>query len=187
MGRSLPDQVARALEGASESVAVLLRDKDLDAPPRSDLAVQLRRVTRDAGVRLLIHGDLALARAVGADGIHVSDAAHERARLADADPAWLLGASCHDEAGIADAARGGAHYATLSPILPSPGKGPALGLDALRGPFPLPVLALGGVGPAEAGAAVQAGATGVAGIRAFLAADDPAGAVRSALEAMRDR
>jgi len=182
-GRTLPEQIARALVGAPAEVAVLLRDKDAEDIERRRLAEDLRTVTADANVRLLIHGDLILADAVGADGVHVADDAAARARLADADPTWLRGASCHGAASLADAAQV-AHYATLSPILASPGKGAPLGLDALDG-HPLPVLALGGIGPSAAGDAVRAGAWGVAGIRAYLAAADPAGAVRSTLEAMR--
>jgi thiamine-phosphate pyrophosphorylase len=182
----LPEAVARALGGDGRGVAVLLRDKDLPQPERAGLARALRRVTTDVGARLLVHGDVALARAVGADGIHVADDPDARALLAEADSDWILGASAHSACGVHEAAACGAHYATLSPILPSPGKaapGQELGWGALRGPWPVPVLALGGLGPASLPTALQAGAWGIAAIRAFLDPDTGAAAVRSCREA----
>ena len=181
----LPEQVARSLDGDGAGVAVLLRDKDLAPGPRASLAERLRRVTDDVGAKLLIHGDLALARAVGADGLHASDDATGRQLLRDAGADWLIGASCHGPTGVHDAARAGARYATLSPILPSPGKaepGEELGKQALGGPFPVPVFALGGMSAVSCAEALAAGAWGIAAIRAFLDPVHGAAAVRSCRE-----
>lgn len=131
-----------------------------------------------------MHTDVELARAVGADGVHVADTEDARRLLDEADDDWILGASCHGRASLRAAATAGAHYATLSPILPSPGKaapGHELGFDALEGPWPIPVLALGGLGPQHYRTARAAGAWGIAGIRAFLTGD-VAQAVRSCQE-----
>lgn len=81
--------------------------------------------------------------------------------------------SCHDAAGL-QAAQG--DFALLSPIFP-PSSKPAdarrplgiPGLAALASVAPLPVLALGGVGPDRVAACRRAGAFGVAGIGAFFA------------------
>jgi thiamine monophosphate synthase len=78
----------------------------------------------------------------------------------------------------------------LGPIWPTPAKlayGPPLGLAALtaaaRGP--LPVVAVGGIdGPERAHRARSAGATGVAVIRAVMAADDPGRSARALYEAL---
>jgi thiamine-phosphate pyrophosphorylase len=77
----------------------------------------------------------------------------------------LIGYSAHSRADIAAAVADGADYVTLSPIFlttSKPGYGPALGLDALRPDWPLPVLALGGIGLENAAACMTAGAAGVA-------------------------
>ena len=161
----------------------MLRDKDLPTPKRQVLAERLRPICRAAGALLLIHGDPGLAARVDADGIHVPDSPAGRDLLSRADSNWVLGASCHSHAGLTDARAAGAHYATLSPILPSPGKGPPIGFGALNTPVDLPVFALGGLGATHVDFVREAGGAGVAGIRAFIGAGDVAGAVRSCREA----
>jgi hypothetical protein len=99
---------------------------------------------------------------------------------ADRLPMWLaargatrvaIARSCHDAAGVDAALDGGADFALLSPILPTPSKPGVvpLGLEALRAlalRWPGRVLALGGIGAQEAGAVLAAGAAGVACMRA---------------------
>ena len=175
--------VKKCLRHGGSGVAVMLRDKDLATTERQEIAERLRPICRAAGALLLIHGDPRLAARVEADGLHVPDSPAGRELLSQADSNWVLGASCHSHAGLADARDAGAHYATLSPILPSPGKGSPLGFGALRAPVDLPVFALGGVGAAHADIVRRAGGAGVAGIRAYLGVGDVAGAVRSCREA----
>ena len=175
--------VEECLRHGGEGVAVMLRDKDLPTPERQVIAERLRPICRAAGALLLIHGDPGLAARVDADGIHVPDSPAGRDLLSRADSNWVLGASCHSHEGLTDARAAGAHYATLSPILPSPGKGSPIGFGALNTPVDLPVFALGGLGATHADLVRGAGGAGVAGIRAFMGAGDVAGAVRSCREA----
>lgn len=86
---------------------------------------------------------------------------------------------------MAAAAAEGAAYAFLSPYAEGgskPGRDP-LAPTAFAG-HPIPVYALGGVTPANAGAARAAGAHGVAVMGAVMAAVDPAQVVRDLLEAV---
>ena len=178
-GRDLPATVARAVEGGAR--AVVLREKDLTAPERAALAAQLRAVLAPVDGLLIAASDAGL----GADGVH----------LAQADPPvlgpGLVGRSCHDGAGLARAADEGCAYATLSPIFPTaskPGYGPALGLAGLARLVQgagLPVYALGGVQPANAGACRDAGAGGVAVMGTVMSAHDPAAACADLLAAWR--
>lgn len=84
---------------------------------------------------------------------------------------WLA-ASCHNAEELALAEQMGVDFVTLSPVqatLTHPGAVP-LGWDVAReliAGFNRPVFLLGGVGRAERAQAWQAGAQGVAGIRAF--------------------
>ena len=92
--------VERALAGG---IAMLqYRNKLADAALRAEQAQALLRLTRAAGVPLIINDDVALAAAIDADGAHVGrddvDIAAARRTL----PAKLLGASCYDRL---DAAR----------------------------------------------------------------------------------
>jgi thiamine-phosphate pyrophosphorylase len=166
--------VAAAVEGGAR--AVLVREKDLAATERSALVAALRPVLAAVGGTVLLAGaDVELARSSGASGVH----------LAATDP-WppsghglVVGRSCHDAAELAAAAAEGADYATVSPVFASPSKpgyGPAMGIEGLaamaRGAR-LPVIALGGVTAATAGACLGAGAHGVAVMGSIMGADDP--------------
>jgi thiamine monophosphate synthase len=87
----------------------------------------------------------------------------------------LVGQSVHT---TEEAARSDADFCVFAPVFESPGKSPR-GLAALAGACRatrVPVLALGGVDETNAQRAIDAGARGVACIRAVLGATDPASA-----------
>ena len=161
------DDLVRASEPGQ--LAVQLRDKELPPPRREQLALRLRRLTRQNGALLVIGGGhVELARQVDADGVHlpasVPPGRHE---------GLLVGCSCHDEQELLRAADAGVDFATLSPVLASPGKGPPLGWERfaeLCRRVTLPLFALGGLHPSSLPEARRHGAWGVAGIRSFLAA-----------------
>jgi thiamine-phosphate pyrophosphorylase len=90
-----------------------------------------------------------------------------------------------------DAELKGADWVIFGPVYETPSKrphGPPQGLERLatvaRG-LRIPVIAIGGITPARVKEVRQAGAGGVAAISAILAADSPADATRSFLEALR--
>ena len=205
-GRPLAATVAEAL--AAGATAILLREKDLPPVDRRRLAESLRTLTADAGAALLVAGDATLARAVGADGVHLAATdpwpdppAPPRAQAGpsaggDTAPPWSgngaslpVGRSCHTVAELVAAAAAGARWATFSPVFATaskPGYGPALGLNGLaagcRAVPGLAVLALGGLGPGRAVGCVRAGAAGVAVMGAVMRAGDPAAVVRSLVD-----
>lgn len=184
----LPGRLAAALAGAPPgAVAVHLREKDLPGAALLSLARALLPACRARGALLLVNDRLDVALAAGADGVHLPAAgvppAEARALLG---PAALVGVSCHSAAEVARAAAGGAGFATFSPIWDTPSKrryGAPLGLPALQAAarLGLPLVALGGVEPANAAQAFAAGAAGVAAIRCWLTGSDPAGAVAALL------
>ncbi|MFY8093245.1 MAG: thiamine phosphate synthase [Niveispirillum sp.] len=141
---------------------VSVREKDLPASEQAALLRALRPLLANVGGTLTIHGDPALASLC--DGVHLPDGADIAAIRTTLSPQTLVGASCHDPAGVMAAAKAGADYATLSPIfltVSKPGYGPALGPSVLSG-LPLPTLALGGVEAGNLLACMAAGAAGVA-------------------------
>jgi thiamine-phosphate pyrophosphorylase len=183
--RLVPDLVAAvraALSGLPPGVAaVQLREKDLPAAQLLDLAARLLPICRAASAPLLINDRVDVARAARADGVHLPSlglpVAQARALLG---PDRLVGASCHAAGEIAAAHRDGADFALFGPVWDSPGK-TARGVAALREAVrasPLPVLAIGGVTARTASHAIEAGAAGVACIRAVLGAPDPGAAAR---------
>ena len=68
----LPGAVARALSGAPPGeVGVILREKDLPGRPLLALARRLREVTAGHQAPLLVADRADVARAAGADGVHL--------------------------------------------------------------------------------------------------------------------
>ena len=147
---------------------IQLRDKTLPDDTRLQLARETVRRAHLQGARVLVNGPLDLARAAGADGIHLDSSAAARL-TARPDCAWV-GVSCHDTAELLHAADLGADFALLSPVLPTqthPGA-TTLGwaaFSALAAASPIPVYGLGGLGRDDVALAQSHGAHGVALLR----------------------
>lgn len=173
------DTVLRVVAPAARALppgtfAVQLRDKE--RPDRAAWASRLRMVTRELGVPLLVNGDASLARAVGAEGVHFPSDASDSA-IEEARDLWRSVAA-HDDAAVTRARGLGVDAVLVSPIYATPGKGPARGTDALSRAVvlaggELAVIALGGVSVSNVAQCAEAGADGVAVIRALLEASRP--------------
>lgn len=195
-GHTLRSVVAAAL-GAGAG-GVLLREKDLPPAARRRMAEHVRDLTAAHGAQLWVASDVAVAEAVGADGVHLAAADPWPTDAADAgrpgaDRRLRIGRSCHTTADLEAAQGEGADWATYSPVFVTeskPGYGPALGLDGLaagcRAASGLPVIALGGIEPGRARACVEAGASGVALMGAVMRADDPAAVVRAVVDELAE-
>ena len=147
---------------------IQLRDKTLPEEARLQLARETVRRAHAHGARVLVNGNLELARAASADGVHLdSSAAAKLSARPDCD--WV-GVSCHDAAELAHAAVIEADFALLSPVLPTlthPGA-VTLGWDAfsaLAAASPIPVYGLGGLECGDVALAQSQGAHGVALLR----------------------
>jgi thiamine-phosphate diphosphorylase len=168
-----------AVEGGA--TVVQLRVKDVPTHERVELGRAMRSLCARHGVAFVVNDDVDAALMLAADGVHLGrdDEGAERAR----DMGLLVGRSAAsvDEARAfaADAA-----YVGAGPVWETPSKedaDPAIGLDGLReicAAVSVPVVAIGGVTVENAPDCIQAGAAGVAVIRA---ASDVA-ALRAALE-----
>ncbi len=147
---------------------IQLRDKSLPDEARLQLARETVRRAHLHGARVLVNGPLELARAAGADGVHLDSSAAARL-TARPDCEWV-GVSCHDGAELAHAAALGADFALLSPVLPTlthPGAA-TLGwaaFSSLAAASPIPVYGLGGLGHDDVALAQSHGAHGVALLR----------------------
>jgi thiamine-phosphate pyrophosphorylase len=184
-GRDLIEVIAAVVAAVPPgAVMVQVREKDLSARALFELVIALRAVTVARGCALLVNDRLDVALAAGADGVHLPERGMDVAAARGvAGPGMIIGASTHGPGAAAAAARAGADVIVCGPVWDTPSKagyGPPLGLDALaraaRGVAGSGSLlyALGGATtPGRARQARQAGAYGVAGIRAFMAAADP--------------
>jgi thiamine-phosphate pyrophosphorylase len=175
----LEDVAQAAFKGGCRWLS--LREKDL--PPAERLALLRRLVAlgKSWNAAVTVHEDIEAAREAGAAGVHLpgSGSPAQARRILGARS--LIGLSCHDIDDIARAEEEGADYVTLSPIFATPSKPGALplALDELAdcaAKAIVPVIALGGIGAAESGLCLEAGAAGVAVVSAVMAAADPGGA-----------
>lgn len=148
--------------------------RSFGAPEAEAVAARLRSLTRARGVRLLIGLDADLADRVGADGVHLPErAVATAAALRLRRPDWLLTGAAHSPARTRDPAGQGLDAWVLSPVFPAGGASaakPALGVETFRTAVrasPLPVYALGGVGPATVEALHDSGACGFAAVDAI--------------------
>lgn len=163
--------------------AILLREPELASSKLLAVASQLRILTQKYHAKLLIHSHADVAKAVGADGIHLRAAdMHEVTAMKN----WLqfdmlFSVSCHDLSELKEAKKEGADYAFLSPVFATKSHPEALGLGIdvfhdLAKQSPLPIIALGGVEIQNR--ALLAGFS-IATIRALLLAKDPLQAARA--------
>jgi thiamine-phosphate pyrophosphorylase len=195
-----PEEVVlRVIEAAARvlpagAFAVQLREKG--RVDRAAWATRLRGVTRELGVALVVNGNVRLAREVGAEGVHFGGGA-TAAEVEVGRGLWRSMAAHRDE-DVTEARGRGVDAVLVSPIFASPGKGAPRGVEAVKRAVELAegalaVLALGGIGVAEATACREVGADGVAVIRALLGAREPGrvasqllGTRSPALEARRE-
>src|SRR5215469_15809608 len=142
----LADIVRAALSAGCRWVSV--RDKDLSDEDQIALALTLLPIARRHGARLTLHGDAALAKACGSDGVHLSAGSDPAASRALLGPGKLVGVSVHTvtEAGAID---------------------PSV-VD-----YAVPVLAIGGLNATRAAEVLAAGPTGIAVMGSIMRAIDP--------------
>jgi thiamine-phosphate pyrophosphorylase len=187
--RPMTDTVEMALAGGVD--AVQLREHDLSAREIYDLALKLRAITRAAGAALIVNQRLDVALAVGADGVHLgwrSLSPADVRKLAGKD--FLIGLSCHDGPQIHSAEATGANYALLGPVFRTPSKEGlvhTIGLGPLKNLVAgakIPILAIGGITPANAPKVMKTGVAGLAAIAALIDPEDPAAAAREFRAAM---
>ena len=136
--------------------------------------------------RLFVNDRLDVALAASAAGVQLGHSSLdiEEARRLDAD--WWIGKSVHDLSEAEAAHASGADYLVVGPVFPTPthpGREPLgatlLGAIARLG---LPTIAIGGVTPERVPAVRNAGAHGIAAIRALWDVADPAAAAGRMLE-----
>ena len=176
-GLAPADLAARIVAGGC-AVAVHLRAPGLDAAALWRLAVDLRVVIAPPAL-LIINDRVDVAVAAEADGVqlggHGLPVATARRVVG---PRLLLGRSVHSVAEARAAEREGADYALLGTMYPTAshpgasGEGPAL-VRAARAAVHLPIIAIGGIDETT----LDAGADGVAVLRAVGATADPGAAV----------
>lgn len=175
-----PDRLKRAL-GAGPVAAFQFRVKDIDQHEAARLAEPLQRICADAEVAFIVNDSVALAKRLGADGVHLGqgDGDPREARLA-LGPSVQIGVTCHASRHLAmEAGEAGADYVAFGAFYPTTTKtvehhaDPVL-LSWWSTVFELPCVAIGGITPANAAPLVAAGADFLAVSGAVWGGDEAA-------------
>jgi thiamine-phosphate pyrophosphorylase len=178
-GGEFPSQLRKALE-AGPVAAFQFRVKDIDPQEAARLAEPLKAICDEFDVAFIVNDDVALARQLGADGVHLGqgDESLESARAAlGADV--QIGITCHDSRHLAmEAGEGGANYVAFGAFFPTETK------ETRHRPEPdlvqwwsammeIPCVAIGGITPENCQPLIDAGADFLAVCGAVW--NDPAG------------
>ncbi len=206
---------AAALSAAPPgTVALQLREKDLDARELIELTRQLRVICDRHSARLLVNDRIDIAIAARADGVHLPTKSFA---VADArvlfGPRGLIGVSTHRDTEVIAASEAGADFVVYGPVFDPLSKDAytsargADGLIAACNAASVPVFALGGIdaqrvrdlraeiatanaksnlaaGPASAQSRAATQLAGVAVIGAIYGVPDPAAAMGALLDAL---
>jgi 8-oxo-dGTP diphosphatase len=165
------NEYLRRLERALQNGLRLVqfREKYLAEDRFRDLAARTVSLARRYSACVLVNGSTAVARQAGADGVHLTAA--QLMRAGARPPFGLVGASCHNARELGSAAEIAVDFVVLGPVLPTPSHPGSSGLGwkefaRLINDYPLPVYALGGMRQENLETAWQAGAHGIAMMRA---------------------
>lgn len=164
---------------------VQLRAKSVTDRDLLDLAMRIRLECARHEVTFIVNDRLDIALASNADGIHLGvDDLPIPAIRSLTPPGFIVGYSPDTHKGIHEAKKFGADYLGIGPVFGTATKsdaGAALGLDEFSSRCrmsQLPVVGIGGIGPSNAHAVIQAGAQGIAVVSALSNADDPRAAAQ---------
>ena len=198
------DAVARQCESETEALAmaveqailggatmVQFREKELTGAQLEQDARAVQAVCRKHGVPFIMNNDVALAQKLDADGVHVGQSdlpAAEARRLLG--PAKIIGVTARTVAEAQAAEAAGADYLGSGAVF-----GTSTKLDAKTMPLEtfraitasvqIPVVAIGGISAANAGALKAHGAAGLAVVSSLFGAADITEAART-LRAIAD-
>lgn len=177
------DRLARALD-AGPVAAFQFRVKGVDQHKAAALADPLQRICADAEVAFIVNDDVALAKRLGADGVHLGqDDGDPRDARGELGPTAQIGVTCHDSRHFAmEAGEGGADYVAFGAFYPTTTKqvrhvpDPVI-LSWWATMFEIPAVAIGGITPDNARPLVEAGADFIA-VSSAVWSGDEAAAVR---------
>ncbi len=177
MRRSHEQVVAEALRGGA--TAIQFRDKTMSDAEFTATARRILALTRAAGVPLIVNDRVAVAIAIGADGLHIGQSDGNVQEVRKMIPEGMLfgvSATTYEEAVAMDAT--GADHLGVGPVFATGSKGDAslpIGLAELARicrAVRKPVVAIGGIHHGNLAGVIAAGAKGAAVISVVTLAHD---------------
>lgn len=178
-----------AIAGGADTIQ--FRQKSGSTREMIEIARQMKRLCKDAGVTFIVNDRIDVAIAAEADGVHLGqdDFPIPMAREMLGESRIIGGsAATMDEARVCLSE--GAEYVGFGPVYPTTSKedaGPVSGIDILKQvveAIPLPIIAIGSVSAENIPQVMDAGAHGIAVISAVCCQEDPEQATRALYQAL---
>lgn len=186
VGGDFPGRLIEALD-AGPVAAFQFRVKGVDQHEAARLAEPLRAICAARDIAFIVNDDIALAKRLGADGVHLGqDDGDPREARRELGPNAQIGVTCHASRHLAmEAGEAGADYVAFGAFFPTTTKTVEHRADPeilawWQGMFELPCVAIGGITPENARTLIDAGADFLAvsgGVWAHP--EGPAAAVRA--------
>lgn len=194
VGGDFPGQLVAALD-AGPVAAFQFRVKGLDQHEAARLAEPLQAICAARDVAFIVNDDVALAKRLGADGVHLGQGDGDpKAARRELGPGAQIGITCHASRHLAmEAGEAGADYVAFGAFFPTTTKtvehhaDPAI-LEWWQSMFELPCVAIGGITAQNARELIDAGADFLAvsgGVWAHP--DGPAAAVQAFTALLKDQ
>lgn len=194
VGGDFPDLLTAALD-AGPVAAFQFRVKGLEQHDAARLAEPLQAICAARDVAFIVNDDVALAKRLGADGVHLGqDDGDPKEARRELGASAQIGVTCHASRHLAmEAGEAGADYVAFGAFFPTMTKtvehraNPEI-LEWWQGMFELPCVAIGGITIENARTLVDAGADFLAvsgGVWAHP--DGPAAAVQAFCALLKDQ
>lgn len=173
---TLAKQIEMALKGGATFVQ--LREKHLDHDAFLAEALEVKALCKKFSVPFVINDNVALAKEIDADGVHVGQSDMETGSVREfLGSGKIVGVSAQtvEQALLAQAR--GADYLGVGAVFPTGSKDDAenVGIDTLKAicaAVNIPVIAIGGIGPQNVAKLNGSGVCGIAVISAIFAQQD---------------
>lgn len=188
---TIPEQVRLAIEGGCRWIQ--LRMKDATDAEVAEMARQITPLCRETGTILVIDDRVDVVMETKVHGVHLGKNDMDPARAREfLGPHAIIGCTANTADDILDLARLDIDYIGLGPFRFTQTKknlSPVLGIEGYRDIISrvraagcqLPIVAIGGIEPADVPALLDAGANGIAISSAIINSPDPAATVASIL------
>jgi len=169
--------ILRLIQAAVDAHVSLfqIREKALSARVLYELTASAVDITRGSKTQLLVNDRSDIARAAGANGVHLTSQSLPANVIRETcGPDFLIGVSTHSRDEVLRAQDAGADFVVFGPVFETESKrvfGEPQGLETLQAIAgelqEFPVVAIGGVSLDNFEACFLAGASGIAAIRLF--------------------
>lgn len=187
--KTLYQQVEEAIRGGVTMIQ--LREKNMDRLAFREEAIEIQKLCARYRVPFLINDDVALAKEIGADGVHVGqkdmEALEARKELGNDR---IIGVSARTVEQALTAQAHGADYLGVGAVFHTGTKSDAKGishetLKEICQAVSIPVVAIGGITGENVMELKGSSISGIAVVSAVFAAKDPAQAARDLREKLR--